>query len=90
MAIGSLTVDWLIRLREHGLLPPNPSFLDLGPQDLAFRAALLDRAARRLGHRPEAADAIFDGDWRYASQQSFYELFGARSYAALDLFDPRA
>jgi SAM-dependent methyltransferase len=90
MAIGSLTVDWLVRLHERGLLPPNASFLDLGPQDLSFRAALLDRAARRLGHRAEAADALFDGDWRYASQLSFYELFGARSYAALDLFDPRA
>jgi SAM-dependent methyltransferase len=36
------------------------------------------------------ADAIFESDWRYASQLSFYKLFGARSYDALDLFDPRA
>jgi SAM-dependent methyltransferase len=91
MAIGSLTVDWLVRLHRRGFLPRNAAVLDLGPQDLSCRGAMIEWAARQLGQGPEMVDAIFaNASWRYTTQPAFYRLFGARTYDALDLFDPRA
>ncbi|HTZ36750.1 MAG TPA: hypothetical protein VMB84_12035, partial [Stellaceae bacterium] len=65
MAINALTLAWLDRLRQRGILSGG-AVLDLGPQDLIAcpREAVLVSARR--WHAPELADrlveAIYDGD----------------------------
>ncbi len=94
MAIGSLTVDWLTLLRQRGLLPERAALLDLGPQDVTTKRIVAERAACQLFGRERASamvDAIFDGEaWRRGAQLAFYQLFGADTYASIDLSDPRA
>jgi SAM-dependent methyltransferase len=95
MAIGSLTIDWLTLLRQRGILPEKAAVLDLGPQDVTTKRSVVDRAARQLFGSPETAtemvEAVFDGEtFRRDGQLPFYRLFGAESYASLDLSDPRA
>lgn len=94
MAIGSITIDWLIHLSKNGMNPSGASIFELGTQDISTTRAVVERAARTLQGNERArfmVDAIFDGQtFRPNAQLAFYELFGASRYQSADLSDPRA
>ena len=95
MTMSCLMLHWLERLRHAGIIVPNASMMEFGPQDLDIPKNIVEASARRMmpaGRVAERMDAIFDG-WgnpHRACQADFYSLFGVTRYVSSDPFDSRA
>lgn len=95
MAVNILTVAWLSRLAQKGVLRRGGSVLDLGPQDLVLcDRSLVDIYANRHNSPEIAAELVgrmFDGqNYRADCAAALYTLFGYERYRSVDLMDPRA
>ena len=93
MAISYFIVRWLDELCERGILRPNSSMVEIGPQDIATPVETIMRFARlRTPERAaEIEPLIAKTDMASSRQQSaFYSIFGMTDYHAIDLFDARA
>ena len=93
MTVSSLMPLWFERLAWMGVLKPDSSMIEFGPQDCDTPRSLMKSIACRLFDRDEAERRIcemYSGlQFRSNGQVALYGLFGITSYKSLDPFDPR-
>jgi SAM-dependent methyltransferase len=101
MAISSLMVHWLEHLANNHDVLKNADILEFGPQELTTSRVVCNSVAKRLIGENDAIKVIskiFDNErvtnefvsCELPFQKDFYSIFGAKSYASLDLFNKLA
>lgn len=94
MGINALTVAWLSRLADKGIIESGASILEFGPQDVLCSRQVVEIFARKhcsAARVTEILEEMFDGEVnRISVPRAFYSIFGISKYRSLDLIDPRA